>query len=299
MALKPPTHFAGEAASVRICRLCSNRTVLLAFFFSYFVCLRVSFPFRPRDNSAVHLVKLEACVEEFTSLYSRYLSEARPEANNLYSVIDKVEFGTLYLLQHVARTSHPIGTNVTLIYAGGNTNCAVGHDYLNSGSVSRMFVYEPMPIFIPTLIQSFKEVPEGVNVSVLPYGLGRSNYRLLVEEQGKGTSLMMSPSNKGVKDPRHEVYANVKEVCAELNSIGLRGRVNVMYMNCEGCELENLDRLIVCGLIDSFEIIHFATHHIARVDVPHTICELRERLAKTHKYVFGVPYAQERWVRKV
>lgn len=237
-------------------------------------------------NAAVH----QSCLKDFETAGRLFRGEIY--AGNLYSISSRSQLLDMRL-NHVARTDFPIITDAILYYVGGNVKCEVGHDYLRTGNIRRMVVFEAHPAYAQTLSILFGNSVYNSSVVVNDFGLGSSDRKLKIADHGAGTSVVAERSKPRANDP----VAVVKEACEALRNHNLAGGSNILYTNCEGCELEVLENLLTCDLVKHFAIIHVATHMLPGVNVPLRFCQIRSELLKTHAYLYGASYAQERWVR--
>jgi FkbM family methyltransferase len=240
------------------------------------------------------------CLNSWDTLLTQVPSLSR--ANNLYSVdkgeldanLDAPTRGTLSLVAQVGGYSD-VSSDTLLLYVGGNEHCTVGKQMRAMYKLDSMLVFEPVPSFFKQLQSAFSG-PDGVGVQLYNFGLGDQNLNITVPLAGAGTSTVRS----------HDACAmGMCEVVEIREAIGVIGpilsansnREAMLYTNCEGCEVLVLERLLDTGLITRFKHVHVATHARGTPHYVSRICHIRERLNETHTMVFGLPYAQERYVR--
>ena len=136
-------------------------------------------------------------------------------------------------------------------------------------------------------------------MSVHKYGLGDSTKTIFLSEadiKGQGTFAM--------KDTMAEAAMmyklNIIEAAVAFNNV-TRGSadLDLLHVNCEGCEYEMLENIIKSGLHWRIKIIQFGTHFFPEVPrLTERYCAIRSELSKSHKMVYGTAFAWERWDRK-
>lgn len=224
--------------------------------------------------------------------------------NNLYSISEaelqtQLDEATRKHLTDVARVDGytNVSSATVLVYVGGNENCEVGRAMRSTYSIKKMYVLEPFPPFFKKL-QALFAGPEGEGVTLLNYGLGDVTTNVTVQNRGKATATASVSSDEcsaGSCEVVHikDTVETLLPIIAETASYE-----HMLYANCEGCEVPMLERLLDSGLVRNFKHIHFASHVEGTLHYIARVCRIRERLAATHEVVFGLPYAQERYVRK-
>ena len=77
------------------------------------------------------------------------------------------------------------------------------------------------------------------------------------------------------------------------------GDLDLLHINCEGCEYEMLENIIKAGLHRRIKIIQFGTHFFPEVPrLTERYCAIRSDLSQSHQMVYGTAFAWERWDRK-
>lgn len=248
------------------------------------------------DNDAVFF----SCLAEYASTREAngaWMNEYH--GNNLY-----VAFGTSAIkmsdelkqkLTHAAQYL-PFATTpqkkLVLWYLGGNEIAEVAQEYAKISKLHRLVVFEPMVKFHVTLAQVFRDKPY---VTLAQIGLGNSNRSIVVRSAGKSTSAFGAPC--AVNESGCSTL-QIREVMSALNDLGFDHSDdvdNVFYSNCEGCEVEVLEQLLRLNMARYFSTIHFATHMEPIPNLDTRACRIREKLSRTHRFLYGVPFAQERW----
>ena len=83
------------------------------------------------------------------------------------------------------------------------------------------------------------------------------------------------------------------------NVTGGVGDLDLLHVNCEGCEYEMLENIIKSGLHWKIKIIQFGTHFFPEVPrLTERFCAIRSELSKSHRMVYGTAFAWERWDRQ-
>ena len=185
----------------------------------------------------------------------------------------------------------------TIWYVGGNIN---GEDgvRLQKEYNCEIYVFEPVPPYYEELKRNYKNVPRS---HVLGYGLGAYT-RIVKDVHLDGQSTFAMEGGKKVDDNGQFVdlpIRSVDEVYKDLSPTG--GIIDLLHVNCEGCEWEMFESLVNNNLINKFRIIQFSAHYYFEDD-PETIAKTQQRycaitssLSKMHKVVYQQPFGWERW----
>jgi len=161
-----------------------------------------------------------------------------------------------------------------------------------------LFVFEPIPRLCEDLKKKLKQ-----GTHVFCYGLGGEHSR---EEK---FYLREDPADfqddvgsfKGKDDESHvEVTVQIKDFFTAMRETGLKkDSVDMLNINCEGCEFELLEFLFAHGLIANYKEIQVAWHPIHTMATPmERFCRLRTLLERTHTRVYSFWYNWETYVRK-
>ena len=137
------------------------------------------------------------------------------------------------------------------------------------------------------------------DVTVHKFGLGDSTRRIFLSEsdiKGQGTFAMKDKeAEEGKKIPLEIIEATT----AFTNVTGGSEDLDLLHVNCEGCEYEMLENLIKSGLHWKIKIIQFGTHFFSEIpNLTERYCAIRSELTQSHKMVYGTAFAWERWDRK-
>ena len=133
-------------------------------------------------------------------------------------------------------------------------------------------------------------------VTVVNVGLGMRNEVILVKIEGSNACATSKFSGAGGTTPLY--ITNATEFMLRLG-VGLFD-VDLMTMNCEGCEFEALEMLLSTNLIEHFKNIQFATHStIAGLRDPlGRYCKIHQLLSRTHRPTYQYKFIWESWRRR-
>lgn len=177
----------------------------------------------------------------------------------------------------------------TIWYIGANKHGRDGVRLQNDYPCS-IDVFEPVPEYAAQLQANWADVPRS---TVHPYGLGSSTRTVGgVNLAGESTFAMESSStgNGGTE----LLIRSIKDVWVELGS----PRVDLLHVNCEGCEWEMWETLLDEGLVQQMETVQFGTHWFPQVkDIEKRYCAIEGRMKETHSIAFKQAFGWERWIR--
>jgi FkbM family methyltransferase len=197
--------------------------------------------------------------------------------------------------QYVRHTHHTyLSADSTVFDIGGNK----GEDaeaMIKRFHPGNYVILEPIKTLYTNLVNMFKS---NKNVTLYNFGLAKKYEKFFVNVLGHGgdaTSVFAGNDNGGscllrVVNTKH-FLVKVGVPCYE---------VDLITVNCEGCEFEIMEELISSGMIGQFRHIQFATHptlkHLKQpID---RYCEIQEKLKRTHKVTYQYKWCWESWKRK-
>lgn len=202
------------------------------------------------------------------------------------------------------RHDHPVlnrpGGAKTVIEVGGNIG--VDAQAIIDRYSPRIFVFEPIPDLCEKLKVNLKPKGGNTEIHVSCYGLGggvsRPETFYLREDpthsQGDVGSFKQPDSTNHIHT-RVQIKA-YHEAMAEHH---LRDHdVQLLTINCEGCEFELLEYLTFVGTAAHFEEIQLAWHPISIPQVMERRCRLRTLLSRTHRMTYSFWFNWESWLRK-
>eukprot|EP00386_Alphamonas_edax_P008730 GDKI01028421.1.p1 GENE.GDKI01028421.1~~GDKI01028421.1.p1 ORF type:complete len:339 (-),score=63.04 GDKI01028421.1:24-1040(-) len=158
-----------------------------------------------------------------------------------------------------------------------------------------IYAFEPYPEYIEHLQNRFAHAQK--HIHVIPYALSHQAETVKIFYQGDATSI-------------HKTYAESYQNVMEKGEIRTQTLfdffyhdyhahdelIDVLSINCEGCEYTLLQHMINNGLHTLAKLILIQFHYTNLTDY-FLMCEIHHHLAHTHTRVLYYPYAWELWVR--
>jgi len=135
------------------------------------------------------------------------------------------------------------------------------------------------------------------------YGLGRATRDVSIRTDqlaGQSTFVMEGGAGGGGSS----VTLKIVDVVEELSTVMLaRGvsQLDILHVNCEGCEWELFLRLAETASFGKIAVIQVSFHNYGVDGIGALVpkyCVIRDALLKTHTPVAVLPFGWERWVRK-
>ena len=129
-------------------------------------------------------------------------------------------------------------------------------------------------------------------------GLARKNTKFHVNvlgHSGDATSVF------SVNDNGESCLLRVVNTRHFLLQIGIPSyEVDLITVNCEGCEFEIMEEVRASGMIKQFRHVQFATHSTLKhlQNAPERNCEIQEKLKRTHNISYQYKWCWESWIRK-
>ena len=158
--------------------------------------------------------------------------------------------------------------------------------------------YEPLRSMSDNLVKKFQT---NGKVTIRPYGLGSSARTLAIRLEGAdntGTSVFQTGSLlNNSRSEQIELLNIIDEIQSIRKNRTANGMIDLITINCEGCEFEILPALARANLTQYFRIIQFSTH-IKLVDETSCIyCQIQQALERTHRVKYRYNLLWEGWVR--
>ena len=186
-----------------------------------------------------------------------------------------------------------LNSSSLIIEVGGNR----GHDTERFIELYDPFIisYEPLSSMNKKLEEKFLN---RTKIQVQPFGLGNRTRQTLIERVGQeniASSIFHSVSNQQTTNVERIQIFNIVDVIHQIrkNSTGF---IDMITMNCEGCEFEILPALMKNDLIRSFRIIQIATHVSLIPSGPCIYCEIQNHLRRTHRSIYHYHKLWEAWI---
>ncbi|CAF4443035.1 unnamed protein product [Rotaria sp. Silwood2] len=201
-----------------------------------------------------------------------------------------------------------------IIYCGANQAGTDGLEFIKQYENCHVWFLEPVAQFYDKLIHSYSILQELKTGKHHLYHIGLSNKNDLIDvtwqdiRESEALSLVGKQENKPNigNDLKYKlILRDVAEILFEFHMLSktsnsiVTGELNLLHLNCEGCEYDVIERLIQTNLIKYIRIIQFGSHRplAIRPSVNKRYCCLQQMLSTTHHLQFGVPWAWERWLR--
>ena len=174
-------------------------------------------------------------------------------------------------------------------YVGANTHGRDGVRLQKDYSCD-IHVFEPVPSFANVLEKNWKNVPRS---TVHAFGLGSESKQVEgVHVVGESTFAM-----SGGKDSSGETV-HIKSIVEAWEELG-KPSIDLLHMNCEGCEWEMLETLISSDIIHKVRILQVGTHWFADVqNIEQRYCAIEAKLETTHEKIYQQYFGWERWQLK-
>ena len=96
------------------------------------------------------------------------------------------------------------------------------------------------------------------------------------------------------------IKLDIIEASTAFNNVtGGSGELDLLHVNCEGCEYEMLENIIQSGLHRRIKVIQFGSHFFSEIPrLTERFCAIRSELKMSHRMVYGLAFGWERWDRK-
>jgi len=191
----------------------------------------------------------------------------------------------------------PLESNSLVLYVGANTNGTDGSKILQICPECEMHIFEPVPDYNKVLEEIWNTLNEenDWSATIHKYGLGNNDRTVKLSRSellGEGTFGMTDKKNED------EPFVNLKirEASKIIREISNNGFVDLLHVNCEGCEWEMMENIIENNIISDIGSIQLGTHYFPEIeDISSRYCNLRKQLRKTHQMVYGESWSWERW----
>jgi len=159
-------------------------------------------------------------------------------------------------------------------------------------------VFEPHPQFFQELSNNWKrkKIPRA---TLHNFGLGGDTRTVHnIAAAGVNTFVMEDGDKVGRKGTVSIQIRAFSETWKELIGDGDGQMLDLLHVNCEGCEWEMMELLLAGGFAAKIKIIQWGSHWFDGVkNIEERYCKITEGLAKTHYAEFQQPFGWERWIR--
>ncbi|OWF46734.1 uncharacterized protein LOC110455331 [Mizuhopecten yessoensis] len=196
---------------------------------------------------------------------------------------------------HLIRQNHHsyLTRNSIVVEIGGN----LGEDasaILRKYKPNAYVLLEPIRPLYNQLMGTFKKTR---NMHIYNFGLGKklSYFHVNMEGHKGETTSTFTGSNSG------DCLIKVINATKFMLKLGVGCfDVDLLTINCEGCEFDVLESLISSSLIEHFKHVQFATHPtLEHLTSPVTrYCEIIQILSRTHVPSYRYGFVWESWTRR-
>lgn len=133
-------------------------------------------------------------------------------------------------------------------------------------------------------------------MTVFNLGLGIRNEIVMVKVDGNNACATSKFSGAGGKTPLY-----ITNATDFLLKIGLGTfDIDLLTMNCEGCEFEALETILSTNVVNHLRNIQFATHSTipGLKDPIQRYCNIQQLLMRTHRPTYQYKFIWESWRRR-
>jgi len=189
-----------------------------------------------------------------------------------------------------------------IIYVGANTDGADGVDLMKKCPNCIIHIFEPVPTFNKILRERWDDhkIKNGWDATINNFGLGLNNRIVKLSK-----SSIIGQSTFGMKETEGDEFEELKIKDASkivsnvLRNLNEKDEVDLLHVNCEGCEWEMFENLIGSGIHTKIRMIQFGSHYFSQVEgITQRFCQIRKTLGMTHHMVYGEAWGWERWDRR-
>jgi FkbM family methyltransferase len=207
--------------------------------------------------------------------------------------------GSFWAVQGLRHTAHKdrLNSSSLIVEIGGNR----GHDIVEFVKLynTSIISYEPLTENYNNLVEQFKT---NSRIEFRQFGVGSRARNISVELRdtgNAGTSIfrkVLSENSSNVQQ------IQLLDVMKELRNIQRTrtkdNMIDMISINCEGCEFEILPALVLNGMLPYFRNLQFASHGGLVQDTSCIYCLIEQALEQTHRINFHYRLLWEGWILK-
>lgn len=196
--------------------------------------------------------------------------------------------------QYIRHTHHKYLTSDSIVLDIGGNKGEDAEAMIQAYHPGIYIILEPINSLFTALVKRFKN---NKKVTLYNFGIAAKNDVFNVNIVGHGgDATSVFASNKGGKCEL-KVY-NTTDFLYRLGGPCID--IDLITINCEGCEFEILETLLSSGLISRFKHVQFATHpNLKHLQRPvERYCEIQQKLARTHVLTYQYKFCWETWRRR-
>jgi len=175
----------------------------------------------------------------------------------------------------------------------------------NNGRETSKFMelYNPFIISFEPLVQKSKNLIEkfktNSKIEIQPYGLGSHTRTLSIESFDSENSGINVFQKLSATDSSKIQLLDIVQVIENIRKTKTQdGIIDMITIDCEGCEFEILPVLILNNMTQYFRIIQFATHMDFLTESACIYCQIEEALERTHLTKYRYTMLWEAWILK-
>jgi FkbM family methyltransferase len=185
-------------------------------------------------------------------------------------------------------------SDVAIVEVGGYTGHLLKF-LLPATGAKYCVVVEPVPSYYNILFKSIPTLPSTTSVTTYNFGLGKTYKTLDVPLLGLATAVSKNSAGQKTETIR---IVSILDFFIQLG-LGCRP-LDLLTINCEGCEFEVLETLSSTNLIEKIDYIQFQPHYTVPKlgNFPCRYCRVRQLLARTHVIAYEYPQVWEAWKNK-
>jgi FkbM family methyltransferase len=187
-----------------------------------------------------------------------------------------------------------------IVEIGGNTDARDSRVLRDRYPGALIHIFEPVPVFFAQLRNKWAGTP---NVTLHMEGLGGSDSRLKlpVKSIAGESTFIMDVSADNATATYDLIVRDAAAALERLLKAHGRTMVDVLHVNCEGCEYEMFLNLASRRALTLCQHIQVSFHNYGSGGIGECMskyCLVREALEMTHVRAAGVPFGWERWTIK-
>ncbi|CAF2702210.1 unnamed protein product [Rotaria sp. Silwood2] len=219
------------------------------------------------------------------SKYEKCLKQSRDDS-----------FWSVQGIRHTA-FKNLLNSSSLIIEVGGNTGLDTSQfiALYNPSIIS----FEPLLQMSKALREKFQKNPK---IEIQSYGLGNRARNLSIEPfdtDNAGTSIFRKLSKKNSSKIEQIQLRDVVQVIENIRKTRTQhGIIDMISINCEGCEFEILPALILNNMTQYFRIIQFGSHMNFLTGSSCIYCQIEQALERTHQIKYHYTMLWEAWVIK-
>ena len=212
----------------------------------------------------------------------------------------------------------PLRRNGTALYIGAHRSGDDGLVFQRRHGL-HMHLFEPSPTYFEMLQDSLEGAP---GFTLHNYGLGAKTRRAHLRLSGTASRIvnLTVPERTELEEledlePEGTEQVLIRSAAEAIPEVlqDKRAFVELLHINCEGCEYDVVHGLNQAGQLSRVGQIQIATHLLEYTgpsdDFQEALslslqisvkryCEMHQTLALTHDRVWGLPWVWERWTRR-